>query len=102
MSLPPIDPVSISMYDTANKKLVAVFSSIIIASRYVFDSRAEKHTETIARYIRHKYRMNHNRFGRVVCFRHATVKQQELLAGGTHIILDELFDRKVNITLKFV
>lgn len=99
---PPKEAVCISMYDVANKQLVAVFSSIIIAARYVYDSRAEKHTEGISRYIRHKYRMNHNRFGRVICFRHATLKQQELLEGKTHVILDETFDRKVNITLKFV
>jgi hypothetical protein len=99
---PPLgEATPVALYDCANKALVAVFSSIMVTARYVFDSRSAAHMKSVSKYLKHKHRMVHNRFSRVVCFRYATKRQSELLGGGTHIILDEKFNVPFFVTLKY-
>lgn len=89
--------VPVAMYDVEQtdptKKLLAVFSSLSVAGRYVYNTRSGYEGKNLQSYVVKKHKMLKNRFGRVLCFRNASVKQMELMKGSGYVILDSTLQK---------
>jgi hypothetical protein len=83
-------PVPCAAYDVEDKKVVIIASTINIMNRYVFESKNTKKTSGL---LSGKQRCKSNRFGRTICFRHASNEQIKLLEseGVDLAVLDDRY-----------
>lgn len=81
--------IKVAMYDVADQKLVALFSSTYICAKYCF----KNNNRAISNYITNKTKNKTNVFERIICFRIASAEHRELLGNEQYQILDDRFNR---------
>ena len=86
----------IAVYDVEEKKLVLLFSSGYVCTKYT-----KKTSLSIA--IKNKVKSKNKLFKRIVCYRYANTQQMELLNGQPMLCFDERYrvDSPVKLVSEF-
>lgn len=80
----------ICVYNAEQQKLVAIFSTATLASKYIYGKNCSYDAQTrIYNYMRNKTRMVKNDLGFVVALRYANSSQVEQLGANPFIVLDK-------------